>query len=134
LEHPARGVFILSLYAETSHRVDGLGGEADVTHHRNPGGNDTSDGLCGNLPPLELDRFRGALLHQAPCSLQSLLARDLEAHERHIQHQMSALDAASNATAVIANLLERHGERVPHALNHHSQGVADEQDIGTSFV
>ena len=65
---------------------------------------------------LELHRLGVAFLHQPAGGLERLLARDLEAHERHVDDDVRALGSPRDDAGVVGHLVERDGERAAAAL------------------
>jgi hypothetical protein len=86
------------------------------------------------VPPLELDALESPVLDHLPRALDRLRRRDLIAHERHVADEVRALEPASDRAPVVADVVERHGERVGKPLDDHAERVAHENDVHPRFV
>src|SRR5262249_18805189 len=115
-----------TLNLETAERMHALGREADMTDDGNARADDAMDVLGEGLTALELHALELAFLQHLAGTLDGLNRRRLVAHERHVADDVRSSNAASHCSAVVANLVERHRDRVREALNDHSERVADE--------
>ena len=121
------GVAALDLVAaEGVHR---LGGEPEVSHHRNASLHQRAHRLDHVAPALELHTRRVGLLQHASRVPDRLGDRHLIGEERHVHEQQRGGRAAANRGRVIDHLVERGAERGLLPGDHLVEGVAHEQHV-----
>ena len=115
------------LHLHASERVDGLGRQPEVAHHRDPALGQTRDRLDGPPAALELDGVHACLqvLHSV---VDGVAARALICAEGEVADEELTGSAPSHGACVVEHLGHRHGEGVGIAEDVVRQCVADEQD------
>ncbi len=86
--------------------MHGLRREPNVPHHWNARPDDAADRLGNGHAALELHGFGAPVLHELASRFQRLLAGHLEAHERHVDHQVGAPGGPRHHPRVVSHLVE----------------------------
>ena len=126
--------------AAVAQLVDGLGGQADVPHHRDAAAHQAIDhGKGFGLGPLELHRCRGGFLEHPAGRGHGLIRAALVGEEREIADQQGLLGlgcsghAPGGGPAVVQHLVEGDRQGGAVAQHHHGQGVAHQDGVGAGF-
>src|SRR5215203_3336371 len=107
----------------------GLGGEADVAHHRDAGVDDRPGALDDDAAGLELDRLATGLLDQALGAADRFLVARLVAAHRHVADHQRRLQAAADGFAEHHHLVHRDHLGPGIAEDNVGGGIADEDDV-----
>ena len=96
-----------------------------MSHHRDARGGQGPDAIHHVAPPFDF-HGGGPGLNQSTRVLHGPFHADPVAQKRHVRNDQRPLTAPRDKPGVVHHLLHGHGHRVPFPLNHHSQGIANE--------
>ena len=122
-----------ALHLETTHRVDRLGSETDMAHHRDLGVDDLLDHRESLASALELHRVRTGP-HQPSGIANRLLRRDVVAHPGQVGDDVAVGLGPGDRRRVVHHVVDRHLQGVVVPEHDHGDGVADENEVGTGLA
>ena len=100
-----------------------------MRHDRDPAPGQVADSGGHLDPALQLDRVAAGFLDDARGIAEGDLGGLLERAERHVHHHQRRGRAPHGRLPVHDHVLQRHAQRVGHAVDHHPETVADQQQI-----
>jgi hypothetical protein len=103
-QKPLRAFGGAALRAPAAQRHLGLGRDAEVAHHRDPGADYRCRARRRGAGALELDHVGAGLLHEAMRRLHGLLIGDLVRAEREVADQQRRVQPAANGRCKTKNL------------------------------
>ena len=124
---------LLSLHLETTHCVDGLRSEANVSHDRDLGVDDLLDHRKPFTAALKLHRVR-ASPHQLSGIAHGFLRRHVIAHPRQVTHDVAVGLGPSDRRRVMGHIVDRDLQRVVVAQHDHGERVTDQDEVGASLA
>src|SRR3972149_910736 len=113
----------------TSKGVNGLGGETDMSHHRNAGLHHRPDLLPDPLSSFEFDRLRPTFLDEPSGIPHGFRYRNLVSQKRHIGHHHRCTVGARHRCRMPDHVLKRHRQSGRMPQDHHSQGISYQEDV-----
>ena len=133
VDDPTSGVKLLALHLESTHGVDRLWCQAEVTHHRDLAVENRGDGVESFPTAFEFDRT-GTGANQLGRVAHGLLARHVIAHPRQIADDERVRPSAGHCADVMGHVIGADLERVVVAEHDHGEGVADEDHVDPGAV
>ncbi len=123
----------LALDPDLADRVDRLGRQADVAHHRDPGLDDRLDRARRADATFDLDGLGTTLLEESPGILQCLVGVGI-GEERHVGDDERVLRPPRHGPDVVEHVGHGHPDLVLVAEDRPADRIADEQDRHAGFV
>lgn len=121
---------VTPLGLEAAHGVDLLRHQADMGEHRYATAYQEVHGFFHFLTAFQLHRLGAAVGQQAYGVAERLSGRFLVAGERQVGHHAGAPAAAHHRQGVGDHHLQAHSQGTGHAIEHHAQRIADQQQVG----
>jgi hypothetical protein len=100
-----------------------------MAHDRNAPVDEEADGVRHLRPALELHRVAAGFLQYPGGAGEGLRRAFLIGAERHVHGDAGMGRAPHHRRAVRDHHVERHAERGVHAVEHHAERVADDEDV-----
>ena len=122
--------------------MDGLGGEAEMGHHRDAAAHQAVDHGHGfRFAPLQLHRRGRAVLQHGSRSRHGPIEAALVTQEGQVANQQglasgraAQAQAPAHGPAVLEHLLQGHRQGGGMAEHHHGQGIAHQHHIGAGSL
>ncbi len=129
-QNPCGLGLVAALSAEAADDVNRLRLQTDMAQYRNAALHQKAHRLGHRLAAFELDAGGAGLGHDARGALERLIGTSLVSAEGHVDDDAGALGAAHRRRAMRDHHFHRHRQRALEAVDHHAEGIPDQQQIG----
>ncbi len=119
----------MSERAEAAGGVHQLWHQPDMAEDGNAARHQKGDGLRHLLAALQLNAVAAGFLHQPHGVAERLFLGFLIGSEGKIDDDAGMFDATHDGAAVGDHHVQRDADRRVHAVKHHAEGIADQQQI-----